>query len=81
MKTSLAAVVMATLLVAVPGASTAAAGPVARMACSRDVPATIGGAHKCLGAGEYCARRYERQYERYGFVCSTSYSPPRLKRT
>jgi hypothetical protein len=76
----LAAVVLSTLVLAAPGASTAAAGPVARAACSRDVPATIGGAHKCLGAGEYCARRYERQYERYGFICSTSYSPPRLKR-
>lgn len=80
MKMPLAAAVLTTLAVAVPGASTAAAGPVASAACSRDVPATIGGAHKCLGAGEYCARRYERQYERYGFVCSTSYSPPRLKR-
>jgi hypothetical protein len=23
-----------------------------------------------LARGEYCARRYERQYERYGFTCS-----------
>jgi hypothetical protein len=80
MKMPLAATVLTVLAVAAPSASTAVAGPVARTACSRDVPATIGGAHKCLGAGEYCARRYERQYERYGFVCSTSYSPPRLKR-
>jgi hypothetical protein len=80
MKLRNAAAVLATLAVAVPGASSAAAGPVASAACSRDVPATIGGAHKCLGAGEYCATRYERQYERYGFVCSTSYSPPRLRR-
>ena len=76
----LAAAVLTMLAVAVPGASAAAVSPIARTACSRDVPATIGGAHKCLGAGEYCARRYERQYERYGFVCSTSYSPPRLRR-
>ena len=61
-----------------PAGSTAE--PVARMACTRDVSATIGGAHKCLGPGEYCATRYERQYERYGFVCSTRYSPPRLRR-
>jgi hypothetical protein len=80
MKMPLAAAVLTTLAVAIPGASTATAGPLARAACSRDVPATIGGAHKCLGAGEYCARRYERQYERYGFICSTAYSPPRLKR-
>jgi hypothetical protein len=56
------------------------AQPVAHVACTRDVPATIGGKHKCLGAGEYCATRYERQYERYGFVCSTRYNPPRLRR-
>ena len=77
---SLAVAALATLSVAVSGAPTAVAGPAARTACSRDVPATIGGAHKCLGAGECCATRYERQYERYGFVCSTSYSPPRLRR-
>jgi hypothetical protein len=59
---------------------TASAQPSATIACSRDVPAVIGGAHKCLGAGEYCATRYERQYERYGFVCSSRYSPPRLRR-
>jgi hypothetical protein len=56
------------------------AEPVARVACTRDVSATIGGAHKCLGSGEYCATRYERQYERYGFACSTQYNPPRLRR-
>ena len=30
----------------------------------------IGGVRKCLRAGEYCARRYRRQYLRYGFTCS-----------
>jgi hypothetical protein len=30
----------------------------------------IGGARKCLRAGEYCARRYQGQYRRYGFTCS-----------
>jgi hypothetical protein len=56
------------------------AQPRARIACTRDVPAVIGGRHKCLGAGEYCATRYERQYERYGFECSSRYDPPRLRR-
>jgi hypothetical protein len=70
------ALVLAAL--ALPAAGSAA--PVAHAACSRDTPATIGGAHKCLGAGEYCAARYERQYERYGFICSTRYDPPRLRR-
>jgi hypothetical protein len=68
----------AMLALALPAASSAQ--PTAMVACSRDVPATIGGAHKCLGPGEYCATRYERQYERYGFICSTRYRPPRLRR-
>jgi hypothetical protein len=68
----------AMLALALPAASSAQ--PTARVACSRDVPATIGGAHKCLGPGEYCATRYERQYERYGFICSPRYRPPRLRR-
>jgi hypothetical protein len=77
MKTTLA-LIFSSIAVTLP--MTASAQPSARIACSRDVPAVIGGAHKCLGAGEYCATRYERQYERYGFVCSSRYSPPRLKR-
>ena len=51
-----------------------------KLPVSRDIPAIIGGKHKCLGPGEYCALRYERQYEHYGFECSTRYNPPRLKR-
>ncbi len=62
------------------GGAPSSAQPVARVACTRDTPAVIGGAHKCLGAGEYCAKRYERQYERYGFECSGRYDPPRLRR-
>ena len=29
----------------------------------------IGGRHKCLRAGQFCARRYDRQYHRYGYHC------------
>jgi hypothetical protein len=72
------ATALATAALAMPASG--GAQPVARIACSRDVPAVIGGEHKCLGAGEYCATRYERQYERFGFVCSTRYNPPRLRR-
>jgi hypothetical protein len=61
-----------------PAAGSAA--PVAHLACSRDTPATIMGQHKCLGPGEYCKLSAERQYERYGFICSTRYDPPRLRR-
>jgi hypothetical protein len=31
--------------------------------------AVIGGAHKCLRRGQYCARRYDSQYHRYGYHC------------
>lgn len=62
------------------GGGTTQTHPAARIACVRDVPAVIHGKHKCLGPGEYCSRAYEREYERYGFVCSTSYDPPRLRR-
>jgi hypothetical protein len=72
------ALATATLALSIPAAG--AAQPVARAACTQDVPATIEGQHKCLGPGEYCKLRAERQYERYGFVCSTRYNPPRLRR-
>lgn len=45
----------------------AQASPGAQIAC---VHARIGGQSKCIARGQYCARRYERQYERYGFTCS-----------
>ena len=32
--------------------------------------AVIGGAHKCLRRGQYCARAYRSTYRRYGFVCA-----------
>jgi hypothetical protein len=76
---SSAVVLLAAAALAAPGA--APASPVAHVSCSSGFrSATIGGSHKCLHGGEYCARRYERQYERYGYECSTSHSPPRLRR-
>jgi hypothetical protein len=75
-----AAIITSLALFAVAGSPTTAESATAHIACTHDVSATIGGHHKCLGAGEYCATRYERQYERYGFVCSTRYRPPRLVR-
>jgi hypothetical protein len=70
------------IALALPAASSAApvAAPVAHVACSRDTPATIMGQHKCLVPGEYCKLSAERQYERYGFICSTRYDPARLRR-
>lgn len=31
--------------------------------------AVIGGAHKCLRRGQFCARSRDREYHRYGFHC------------
>ncbi len=76
---SSAVALLATAALAAP--AVAPASPVAHISCSSGYrSATIGGNHKCLHGGEYCARRHERQYERYGYECSTSYSPPRLRR-
>jgi hypothetical protein len=30
----------------------------------------INGVRKCLRSGEFCVRRYQRQYKHYGFTCS-----------
>jgi hypothetical protein len=31
--------------------------------------AVIGGQHKCLRRGQYCARSRDREYHKYGFHC------------
>jgi len=47
-----------------------AAQAAARKTCSPGyVHAVIGGQEKCLKAGEFCAARYEKDYEKYGFTC------------
>lgn len=81
LRSSATALLAAGALAAAAAPATAPASPVAHVSCSSGfTSATIGGSHKCLHGGEYCARRYERQYERYGYECSTSYSPQRLRR-
>lgn len=79
MRGAIAALAASIALIA-PAATTAQSVATASKTCSRDTPAVIGGKHECLGAGEYCALRYEREYERYGFECSRRYDPPRLRR-
>jgi hypothetical protein len=38
--------------------------------CSRGYKhAIIGGQHKCLRRGQYCARSRDREYHKYGFHC------------
>ena len=41
--------------------------PAASIACKH---ARIGGQSKCIARGQYCARRYELDYERYGYHCT-----------
>jgi hypothetical protein len=77
-KTSAATMLATVALIFAVGGTASSAQPVAKAACTQDTPAIIGGRHKCLGVGEYCATRYERQYVRYGFECVGS--PPRLRR-
>jgi hypothetical protein len=79
MKTAIT-IVLATIALATPAATSAQPIAITAKTCTRDTPAVIGGQHKCLGPGEYCATRYERLYERYGFECSRRYNPPRLRR-
>jgi hypothetical protein len=75
-------ILLATAAFVLPQDVQASATPIAISAkvCHRGTPARIGGAQKCLQVGEYCATRFEGQYERYGFECSVRYDRPRLRR-
>lgn len=43
--------------------------------------AIVGGEHKCLRAGQFCAKQYESTYRRYGYTCKPgSDGRSRLKR-
>lgn len=44
-----------------------AQSPVVEVSCKK---AKIGGKRKCIAAGQFCARRYERDYNKYGYTCS-----------
>ena len=68
MRSRLALILAAGAVAAVPAASTAHAnGPVAVAACKS---ATIGGAHRCIARGQFCARSHARDYRRYGLSCT-----------
>jgi hypothetical protein len=69
------AILIATALAAFAAATSAPAAqqaPVAALkSCSSDWRhAVIGGEEKCLRAGQFCARRYDSQYRRYGYRCT-----------
>lgn len=51
-----------------PLPATAANGVTAiEVSCKK---AKIGGKRKCIAAGQFCARKYERDYNKYGYTCS-----------
>ena len=69
------ALLLATLAASLAAAATALAAPaVAQKSCSAGyTPAVIGGAEKCLRAGEFCAHAYDSQYRGYGYRCIKFY--------
>jgi uncharacterized membrane protein len=66
---ALLALAAAVGLLAVAPAATPAAptAPPSRITCKS---ATIGGQHKCIARGQFCAVRYASQYRRYGLSCT-----------
>lgn len=69
---------VAGLLLAVPALTSARTVRPQRTTCSSGfVDGVVGGEHKCLHAGEFCAAEHETDYERYGFTCVAG----RLRRT
>lgn len=75
MRRRLAVLLAAAALVAwpttqAPALSGAPAAVAAAKPCSAGYKhAVIGGAHKCLRRGQFCARSLDRQYHRYGYHC------------
>ena len=60
------------------GSVSAPAAPVVPLAAAKPCSSgwthgVIGGEHKCLRAGQFCARRYDSQYHRYGYHCHRNY--------
>jgi hypothetical protein len=75
------AVLVATLATVAVAATGAAAQPpvyapsaVAKTCSSSYTHAIIGGAEKCLRAGEFCAHAYDSQYRHYGYRCTKYYA-------
>ena len=49
--------------------ATATAAPGARPCPTRDTSARIGGASRCLAAGQQCSAKHAADYPAYGFTC------------
>jgi hypothetical protein len=77
LRTRIAAIVTAVALgIAVPAAQplaqpskTPAVAVAAHKCKSGYKHGIIGGEHKCLRRGQYCAKRYRKQYRKYGYRC------------
>jgi hypothetical protein len=66
----LAAGALAGLPAAAPAQPASSPRAVSAKSCSGSYThAVIGGKHKCLRRGQFCAHRYRNQYRRYGFRC------------
>ena len=66
---------------AVLAATALAPGASAKTCHSGYTHAVIGGAEKCLHAGEYCSHAEARQYTRYHFKCIRVNGVYRLERS
>jgi hypothetical protein len=67
-------VLTATIVLAVAAATGAAVAAPAKTCSAGYRHAVIGGAEKCLRAGEFCAHAYDSQYRRYGYRCIKYYA-------
>jgi hypothetical protein len=65
--------------VASPAASGNHVAVIAKTCSSGYTHAVIGGAQKCLHAGEYCSHSEARQYRRYHFACENVRGTYRLE--
>jgi hypothetical protein len=74
MRSRLASLLAAVALLApaaVPAVAQSSPSAYAAKTCSRGFKhAVIHGQEKCLRRGEFCARKYQRDYKRYGYSCS-----------
>lgn len=68
---TLAAIAIGGLPAAAPARTSNAPRAVITKTCSAGYKhAVIGGSHKCLRRGQYCASAYKGTYRRYGFTCA-----------
>jgi hypothetical protein len=65
------ALVAAAPVVGTAGARSGSAVVTAAKSCASGYKsATIGGKHKCLRKGQYCARSDKHEYPKYGYHCN-----------